>query len=148
MVMPTALAACSVPDEGDYQSDAADFIVDQLRIDLDVDSEVECQAPASTDVGTSFACSAKTADGDRFEYVATITGDDSIEILGFAPQQAMVLIQREVERELGVPADVSCELPGSTAQGTTFACTAEAGDGFTYDFVAEITPDGVTVELR
>ena len=71
------VAGCS-PDEGDFQQRAAEFVSDQIQEQLDLDSEVDCEAPASTDIGTAFTCSAKAADGTRYEYVAEITGDSGL----------------------------------------------------------------------
>jgi hypothetical protein len=70
---------CS-PDEGDFQQRAEEFVSDQIFEELDLDSEVTCEAPASTDVGTTFTCSAKAADGTRYEYLAEITGDNGLTV--------------------------------------------------------------------
>jgi len=71
------VAGCS-PDEGDFRQRAEEFVSDQISEELDLDSEVTCEAPASTDAGTTFACSAKAADGTRYEYTAEITGDNGL----------------------------------------------------------------------
>lgn len=73
------VAGCS-PDEGDFQQRAEEFVSDQIQEQLDLDSEVDCEAPESTDIGTTFTCSAKAADGTRYEYVAEITGDSGLTV--------------------------------------------------------------------
>lgn len=77
--MVLLLTACS-PDEADFQKRAAQFISDEISEQLELDSEVDCEAPASTDVGTTFTCTAKAADGTRYQYTAEITGDSNLTV--------------------------------------------------------------------
>lgn len=73
------VTACS-PDEADFQKKAAEVVSDEIRQQLDLDSEVDCEAPASTDVGTKFTCTAKAADGTRYTFNAEITGDSNLTV--------------------------------------------------------------------
>jgi hypothetical protein len=73
------LVGCS-PNEGDFQQKAAEVVGDEIRQQLDLDSEVDCEAPSSTDVGTTFTCTAKAADGTRYEFIAEITGDSDLTV--------------------------------------------------------------------
>lgn len=73
------VTACSI-DEGDFQTKAEEAVGDEIRQQLDLDSEVDCEAPASVDVGTTFMCSAKATDGTRYEFAAEITGDSEISL--------------------------------------------------------------------
>ena len=78
-------AACS-PDEGDFKDDAEGFIEDdegdvesQLGVAL---SDATCEDPASSDVGTTFPCTAVGDDGTTYEFTVEITGDNSYEVGG------------------------------------------------------------------
>ena len=80
------VTACS-PDETDFASSAEDFIQDD---DEDVATELgmtfddaDCEEPASTDVGATFACTATGSDGAAYTFTAEIDGDNSFRITGF-----------------------------------------------------------------
>lgn len=80
-------AACS-PDEGDFKSEAEDFISDE---DGDVATQtamtfedVECQEPTSTDEGSTFTCSATGSDGQSYTFTGEVTGERSFEIVDIA----------------------------------------------------------------
>lgn len=81
-------AACSA-DEGDFSSEAESFIEEE---DGDVATQTgmtftdaACDEPASTDVDSTFACTAVGSDGATFEFLATITGDNEFTISAGAP---------------------------------------------------------------
>jgi hypothetical protein len=79
------IAACS-PDEGDFKNDAEGFIEDddgQVESQVGVAlSDATCEDPASTDTGTTFACTAVGDDGTTYDFTVTITGDNSYEVSG------------------------------------------------------------------
>jgi Domain of unknown function (DUF4333) len=81
-------AACS-PDEGDFKNDAEGFIEDddgevesQIGVAL---SDATCEDPASTDVGTTFTCTAVGDDGTTYDFTVEITGDNSYQVGGGTP---------------------------------------------------------------
>jgi hypothetical protein len=47
-------------------------------------------------------------------------------------------IREQIQVELGLESEVTCEEPESTAVGTRFRCRADAEDGTEYDFTAQI----------
>jgi hypothetical protein len=77
------VAACGGdPSTGDFQSEAEDFIEDE---DGDLASalqstftDAECAEPESTEVGTTYTCTATDANGAAVEFVAEIAGESSI----------------------------------------------------------------------
>ncbi len=76
--------ACS-PDEGDFASEAEDFIGDddgdvatQLGLTFE---DVECQDPTNTDTGTTFTCTATGSDGQTYTFTNEITGDKAFEVI-------------------------------------------------------------------
>jgi hypothetical protein len=82
------VAACS-PDKGDFKNDAEGFIEDddgevetQVGVAL---SDATCDDPASTDVGTQFACTAVGDDGTTYDFTVEITGDNSYQVGGGTP---------------------------------------------------------------
>jgi hypothetical protein len=78
------VAACS-PDEGDFASEAEDFIADEdgdVATQLGLTFEdVECQDPANTDTGTTFTCTASGSDGQTYTFTNEITGDKAFEVV-------------------------------------------------------------------
>ncbi len=77
------------PGDGDFRSDAEDFlesdggaVESQLGVGLD---RASCEEPVSTDVGTTFACTAVVDDGVTYEFSVEITGDDSYQVSGGTP---------------------------------------------------------------
>ena len=81
-------AACS-PDASDFKSDAEDFIEDddgdvesQLGVAL---SDANCEDPPSSDVGTTFNCTAVGDDGTVYDFTVEITGDNRYEVGGGTP---------------------------------------------------------------
>lgn len=81
-------AACS-PDEGDFASEAEDFIGEE---DGDVATEtgmtfsdVQCEEPSDTDTGTTFTCTATGSDGISYLFTNQIAGDKEFQVLGFEP---------------------------------------------------------------
>jgi hypothetical protein len=77
------------PGNSDFRSDAEAFIQkDGGDVELQVGVELDharCEAPASTDVGTTFACTAVGDDGTTYEFTVEITGDDSYQVGGGLP---------------------------------------------------------------
>jgi hypothetical protein len=98
------VAACS-PDAGDFKDDAEDFIEDddgdvetQLGLAL---SEASCEDPTSSDVGTTFPCTAVAEDGTTYNFTVEITGDNSYEVGGGIPAGS-------------VPPGTGATVPGTT----------------------------------
>lgn len=52
-------------------------------------------------------------------------------------------IREQIQVELGLESEVTCDEPESTAVGTRFRCRADAEDGTEYDFTAQILDGGV-----
>lgn len=82
------VAACS-PDEGDFASEAEDFIQDDEG-DVATSTgmtfeDAECDEPASTEVGEIFTCTATGSDGQSYLFTATVEGDRSFEITAMEP---------------------------------------------------------------
>lgn len=79
------VAACAGdPSTEDFQSQAEKFIDDDDG-DLAAQAgntyeDVECQEPASTDVDTTYTCSATGADGSVYDFVVTITGSTELRV--------------------------------------------------------------------
>lgn len=69
--------ACS-GDDFDPAGAAERGIRDQIFVELDLDSEVVCEEPASEAVGTEFACHAEAEDGTAYDFVARILEDQVI----------------------------------------------------------------------
>lgn len=69
------LGACS-NDETDYKEAAEKTIRDALGDD----AESECEDPASTDVGTTFACTGTDAAGNVTNYLTTIDKEDHVTV--------------------------------------------------------------------
>jgi hypothetical protein len=77
------------PDDGDFRSDAEGFleadggpVESQVGVGLD---QANCEEPASTDVGTTFACTAVGDDGQTYEFTVEITGDNTYQVGGGTP---------------------------------------------------------------
>jgi hypothetical protein len=77
------------PGNGDFRSDAEGFIEDdggpvesQIGVGLD---QASCEEPASTDVGTTFACTAVGDDGQTYEFTVEVTGDNTYQVGGGTP---------------------------------------------------------------
>jgi hypothetical protein len=81
-------AACS-PDEGDFASEAEDFIGDDdgdVATTLGVTFEdIECQDPANTDVGMTFTCTATGSDGQTYTFTNEVSGDKEFKVIDAAP---------------------------------------------------------------
>jgi hypothetical protein len=83
VVLAGVLGACS-NDETDYKEAAEKFIEDELEKEGIEGAEASCDDPESTDVGTTFSCTASTdAQGDLF-FVATISKKDQVSVEGVA----------------------------------------------------------------
>ena len=77
------VAACGGdPSTGDFQSEAEDFIEDEdgeLASQLQSTfTDAQCAEPESTEVGTTYTCTAVDANGAAAEFVAEIAGETSI----------------------------------------------------------------------
>jgi hypothetical protein len=77
------------PGDGDFRSDAEEFlqadggeVESQIGVGL---SDATCEDPASTDVGTTFACTAVGDDGTTYEFTVEITGENTYQVGGGTP---------------------------------------------------------------
>lgn len=81
-------AACS-PDEGDFKSEAEDFITDEEGDVAEQTgmtfADAECQEPASTEAGSTFTCTATGSDDVSYTFTASIVGDSEFSIDGVDP---------------------------------------------------------------
>ena len=79
------VAACS-PDAADFKSEAEDFIEEEdgdLQAQIGVTfSDASCEEPASTDEGSTFACTATASDGQPWDFRAEITGENEFSVSG------------------------------------------------------------------
>lgn len=77
------LAACSA-DGDDFQRSAEEYIEgDRIAAQAGTSfTDAACDEPASTDAGTTFACTATAADGSQWQFVVTIVDDGNFEITG------------------------------------------------------------------
>lgn len=67
-----ALFACGGDDEFDPAGGAERGIYEQIYTELELESEVTCQEPTSTVVGTTFSCHAEAEDGTKYDFTAEI----------------------------------------------------------------------------
>ena len=77
------------PGNGDFRSDAEGFIVEdggevESQIGLGLD-QARCDEPGSTDVGTTFSCTAAGDDGQTYQFSVEITGDSTYQVSGGTP---------------------------------------------------------------
>jgi len=80
-VVALALAACS--QTANFQSQTEDFIEsDEVESGMGGAeiSEASCEEPASTDVGTTYDCTATVEGLGEMTFVATITAEDAFEV--------------------------------------------------------------------
>jgi hypothetical protein len=77
------------PGNDDFSSDAESFLEDdggQVESQVGVGlAQASCEEPASTDVGTTFACTAVGDDGQTYEFTVEITGDNEYQVSGGTP---------------------------------------------------------------
>jgi hypothetical protein len=88
LAVPTLLAVLAVtacggnPDTGDFRDEAEDFIEeDESELTTSLSNtfeDAECEEPASTDIGTTYRCTATGADGQQHQFVVEITGENEI----------------------------------------------------------------------
>lgn len=79
IVVLAGLAACGSAGTGDFRSGAEDFIDDQDGFTRDY-RDASCDEPDSTDVNTTFACTATGDDGTIYSFTALITGEDTYKV--------------------------------------------------------------------
>jgi hypothetical protein len=72
------------PTTGDFRDEAEEFIEDdegELATQLEnTFTDAECAEPASTDIGTTYTCTATDASGEPMEFLAEIAGETSIRV--------------------------------------------------------------------
>lgn len=74
------LAGCSA-DKTDFSEAAQKVISDEWKKQFDEDlDDVACDEPASTEVGTTFPCSATGPDGTGYTFTATISKKDEVSV--------------------------------------------------------------------
>ncbi len=75
-----AAVSCSA-SETDFKTAAEEAITDSFAEVNDVEvSDASCEEPASTDVGTTFACTAEIAGVGPTEFVAEIVSDNEVTV--------------------------------------------------------------------
>lgn len=75
------LAACSA-DETDFQKAAEEAAVEAAETaNPDFTATATCEEPASTDVGTTFACTVTFNDGEVQPATAEIISDSEVEVV-------------------------------------------------------------------
>ncbi len=76
--LTVALAGCGRDDGFDPSGSAERGIREQIYVELELASEVECGEPPTTDVGATFECLATDAEGHTYTFVAKILPDEVI----------------------------------------------------------------------
>ncbi len=84
--MGLGVAACAATEKK-YQDEAADYIESEEVADEvgQAFTGAECVTPASTDVGTSFTCTATGADGVAYSFDVEITAKSEFTVAGPNP---------------------------------------------------------------
>jgi hypothetical protein len=77
-VIAAVVSGCGGDDPFDPSGSAEIGIHDQIMVELELDSEVECAEPATTDVGATFECLATDEEGKSYTFVAKILPDEVI----------------------------------------------------------------------
>jgi hypothetical protein len=145
------LAACSSPDRADFRDAATEDIENAKSESLGIEGlDATCEDPTSKEVGTIFACTASTPNGEELTFIAEIR--DGNEVLVYTTnydREAKNVIEGTVAAGLGVSSlTATCEQPTSIAVGTTFGCTADLPGGDTVTFEAQIQEAGqVTIQM-
>ena len=85
VVAGSGLVACGGdPGTGDFEGEAEDFIEsDEYAESPDVGqtfTDVDCEEPASTEVGTEYSCTGVGADGQTYTFAVRITGENTLEV--------------------------------------------------------------------
>lgn len=93
-VSPMAvLVACSA-SAADYSSEAESFIEESdgamARQQGQTFQDARCAEPASTDVGTTFECTATASDGSAWSFSAVIVEDREIEVTSLGADAARI----------------------------------------------------------
>jgi hypothetical protein len=142
------LVACS-SDKTDFREAATEIIEDGQSTNLAIPGlDATCAEPTSDDVGTSFTCTATTPDGEQLNFNAEIRDDDN-PVLVYTTNYdrvAKILIEGAMATSMGLDAlEATCEQPGSTKAGTTFACTAALPGGGTVTVDAHVHASGTVI---
>ena len=77
-IFGVSLIGCGGDDVFDPSGSAEIGIHDQIELELDLDSEVACSEPPTTDVGATFECVATDEEGKSYTFVAEILPDEVI----------------------------------------------------------------------
>ncbi len=77
-VLALAVVACS--DTANYKSQTEEFIDSDAQVEESVGgdiSEAECSEPGSTDIGTTYSCTAQVEGIGEVTFVSEINAEDS-----------------------------------------------------------------------
>ena len=77
-VFAVVLFGCGEDDRFDPSGSAERGIREQIYVELELASEVDCGEPPSTDVGATFECLATDEEGHTYTFVAKILPDEVI----------------------------------------------------------------------
>ena len=77
-IFAVSIIGCGGDDEFDPSGSAEIGIHDQIMVELQLDSDVACTEPATTDVGATFECIATDEEGKTYTFVAEILPDEVI----------------------------------------------------------------------
>eukprot|EP01041_Mallomonas_annulata_P023886 gene23886-44494_t len=75
-IFAVSMIGCGGDDVFDPSGSAEIGIHDQIELELDLDSEVVCTEPPTTDVGATFECVATDEAGKSYTFVAEILPDE------------------------------------------------------------------------
>jgi hypothetical protein len=93
-VASIVLVGCLSTDEGDYKAEAEQYIQsDELASNIEEQmgevvnfTDAECEEPADTETGTTYACTAVNDDGTTWNIEIEIRDDNQLAVIGVEPQ--------------------------------------------------------------
>lgn len=93
-------AACS-PDSKDFKSEGEDFIEDDdgaLATNLGYTfDDANCEKPANTDEGTTYACTAVDNEGEAWDFSVEITGDRELTAQAYSTKMLRPVLLEQLQ---------------------------------------------------
>ncbi len=85
-VLALAASACTTPSQN-FQKQTEEYLEesDAVRSEFGEVTDAACERPDGTDVGTTYRCTASTADDGTVTFRIQITAEDEFSIVGFTP---------------------------------------------------------------
>ena len=124
------MAGCSA-SATNYQEAAEKLIGSELSDQLAMSSlDGHCEEPSSNDVGTTFSCTATSADGETIRFEAEIKPDEKVFVTTTNVLSAERLAQIEAEAARILTEQVGQDLPAENIDCGDTAIVAESGAPF------------------